>query len=439
MAWEAAFDPRAWSVYAAALLMVGLAAWLLALDFASRVNRAFALFLVARAGTMAISATSGLLADPVAGDYWSRVAGYFYVAAFFAFLRFVSIYPRPLRGLGTRAGGLAILAAAVAAELAYAADKCAWSCPAAAGSRLGPLSLLSLILATGLAGLALVAHATRAPAGPRRESMHLVGGVLVANAAFDGVRGAADLALALREGLPALGLEATPWAWGNLVAAPLALVPAGVAVALFLARSRGDESARLARPRLLAGVALALASGAIVGFSSGGFVVRTWGLAVLGLWRLAIPAVVTFAILRHQLFGLDVKVQRGLRRGAVVGAFALVFFLTTELAANYVQEQYGTLIGLAAAGALALAIRPLERTAERFARAVIPHAQDPRDAPHDEREEVYRTAVARTLADAHVTPEEERYLERLARALGIDAEKAARIRAAAGKGARVPS
>jgi len=87
---------------------------------------------------------------------------------------------------------------------------------------------------------------------------------------------------------------------------------------------------------------------------------------VLGLFRvLAYPAavvlyvpLVVYGVLRTELFDIDLRIKKTLRRSLVAAAFVTAFFLVSELASLWLSDRFGTVIGLLGTGALVLFLDP---------------------------------------------------------------------------------
>lgn len=135
------------------------------------------------------------------------------------------------------------------------------------------------------------------------------------------------------------------------------------------------------------------------------------------IWVLYVP-LVGYGILRTQLFDIDLKIKIGIERSTIVGAFAVAFWLGGELLERMIPVD-GPILGLAAAGALALAFRPLQRGAERLADTVMPGVKQTPDYADARKHEVYRAAIEGALADGDVTDKERAMLRRLRETLGI--------------------
>jgi hypothetical protein len=150
----------------------------------------------------------------------------------------------------------------------------------------------------------------------------------------------------------------------------------------------------------------------------------------VGIVRLAAVTVLAYAIARHQLLGIDVKMRWTFSKTTLAAVFVAVFFVVSEAAQEFFGERAGSqYLGIFAAGVLVFAIAPLSRLADRLAEKVVPRtagdgALDPA-AP--EREEAYKKAVLLALRDRQLSRAEERDLFQLARALGLETGRAHQI------------
>jgi hypothetical protein len=318
--------------------------------------------------------------------------------------------------------------------VAYARDKCVWVCEDASGTTaLGPAAAVPLTLALALAGLLFSREHSRAAPGPRRHALALVAAAFVVNGLFDGARAIGDLRAASTLGLAALGLAPTPWAWASFLLPPLAL-PVALAGAWMLARSWRDSDASTATrgPRIfLVASAVAVLSGGTVGLLSAGVLRGTWGVFVLGLWRLAVPLIVTYAILRYQLFDIDLRVKSTIHRSAIVGVFGAAFFVGSQLLEKLIPVD-GILLGIGLAALIALALKPIERLAHRLVDRMLPTVQKSPEYVADRKLEVYRVAVESALEDGDITLKERSILDRLRSKLAITIDDARRLEATLG-------
>lgn len=163
--------------------------------------------------------------------------------------------------------------------------------------------------------------------------------------------------------------------------------------------------------------AFALPAGVAVlerALATGGIVVDS-----VGVWRFATVAALGFALVRYQLFDIDLRVRRTVQRSTFAAAFVAAFFVPEQLTQNAIGEQFGLLIGLAAAAALAVAGKLVHRVADRIARFLVPGQFDDPAYLAERKREVYRTALERVLRDGQVSPDEDELLRDMRKALGI--------------------
>ncbi len=189
--------------------------------------------------------------------------------------------------------------------------------------------------------------------------------------------------------------------------------------------TRGTET-RAARNVALACLAVPLvgAVAAVTFKAAGGY----------GVMRLITVTVLAYAILQHQVLGMDVRARWTISKSTVAAAFIAVFFIASEAAQQFFGETLGsTYVGIAAAGALVFAMAPLQRVAEKLAAKAVPAATHvpvagPASDAADRREKTFIDAVMFTLRDGHMSREEELHLARLAIDLGIRADRAVELR-----------
>jgi len=420
---ETLLSLEAASLYVAGVAVLGLAGWLVAIDPQGRINRAFALFLFARGGGILAGAASTVAGDAEMAELAARVAFFAHLASIGALLHFLSVYPRTTRFFGQRPLGTAAIAAGTLVLLAvYAAWPCSARCAVGGANAWGPLAIATAPLLMGIAAAALLPGASHASPAPQRSSLLLVGGIFALNALFDGLRGAVPLTRALLSGeldAALVGSDiASVWTRALRVSPVAVLVLA--ALALGFAYARTDDGAT--RRRLVIASGVAVASALIVALVGSDRFAGV-SLFVLGLWRLAVPAVVTYGILRHQLFSLDQKVRVGISQGTLAAAFLFVFVGATQAAQEYLNAEHGYLAGALAAGLLFFGIQPLQRISARVGGAAVPSANKTESS-----ETTYRVAVEMALADGDITRAEERHLATIATRLGIDAARAFALR-----------
>lgn len=197
------------------------------------------------------------------------------------------------------------------------------------------------------------------------------------------------------------------------------LAAALVAAALWLwASTRGPE------PRMARRVAWTALGMALLGMAS-----HSWGLPGVGygIARSVAVLLLGYAILRHQLLGMDVRVKVTVKRSTLAAAFVGLFFVVSESAQALFSDRVGTFLGIAAAGMLVFALAPLQRLAERVADVAMPGVKGASEMTRDERHGFYREQVRIAWADGALTADERRLLESTRAQLGLSVEEAARI------------
>jgi hypothetical protein len=151
----------------------------------------------------------------------------------------------------------------------------------------------------------------------------------------------------------------------------------------------------------------------------------------VGIVRILSVTVLAYAMVRHQVLGIDLKVQWTISKGTVAAVFVAVFFIASEAAQEFLGGASGSqYVGILAAGALVFAIAPLSRLADRLAEKAVPVSSggglaSPGSA---EAESDYASALAAAMRDGRITPGEELALARLAERAGIGVSTATRIR-----------
>lgn len=162
-------------------------------------------------------------------------------------------------------------------------------------------------------------------------------------------------------------------------------------------------------------------AGSIFLSASTSFVVLS-GFAQQFLYELTVFAyymVLAYAILRHQLFGIELRIKWTIRRGTVAAAFVAVFFVASEAAQRVFEGVAGPVAGLAAAGLLVFALAPLQRLADRLANGAMPRVHDSEEYRTVRKRELYRAAVESALQDGIVTERERDVLATMAEGLGL--------------------
>ncbi len=139
------------------------------------------------------------------------------------------------------------------------------------------------------------------------------------------------------------------------------------------------------------------------------------------------PLIAGYGILRHQLFGIDLKIKWAIHKSTLLAVFVGVFFVSAQIAQAFLTTEYGWAVGGLVAGLLLLAINPLQRITARVADTAMPNVQDTEEYRTVRKGEVYQAALEEILSDGRITAKERRTLIRLQEQLGLDASTAQTI------------
>lgn len=228
----------------------------------------------------------------------------------------------------------------------------------------------------------------------------------------------------------------TPGPWvGWLFAYVTAGFLLGIVAALAAYRRAKTPTARQrARAFLIAFTFFDVVWGTIYGLSAAiatGSMPSTVNEELLLAYELATPifvALLSYAILKVQLFDLDLKIKVGIRRGTIALVFLIGIVAAAEVAQAILSDVYGLAAGGIVAGLLLLLIRPLERAADRLAHAAMPAATGSPEYVAYKKLEVYRAAVESAIElDGRIDDRERSKLERLAAKLGVRPEDATAV------------
>ncbi len=151
-----------------------------------------------------------------------------------------------------------------------------------------------------------------------------------------------------------------------------------------------------------------------------------WGsveMTLLPVSFIAFCALVAYAVLRHQLFDIDLKIKWTLRRGTVVGALAAVFFLVKEAVEAFVPGE-GALAGIFGAAVVAALLYPAWTGSSRLVERLMPGVADTNEYRTVRKREVYRAALDEVMADGDLSEKDRNVLTGLADRLGLSNEDA---------------
>lgn len=136
---------------------------------------------------------------------------------------------------------------------------------------------------------------------------------------------------------------------------------------------------------------------------------------------------VAYGMLRTQLFDIDLRIKRTLKRSTVAAAFVAAYFLVSEVAANYLSTQLGTVLGLACTAALIFFLEPIQRAAQRFSDAAMPNTRATPEYESYRKLQVYESALQTALENGEISSRERQMLNSLIKTMGIDAQAAAAL------------
>ena len=165
------------------------------------------------------------------------------------------------------------------------------------------------------------------------------------------------------------------------------------------------------------------------------------GVAYYGvpLSKLVLLSLVTYGILRVQLFDIDLKIKWTLGRGTALTLLTGTFFVITETIEFFLPGE-GLIANLGGASIVAVLIRPAWRLGAHFANALLPGIVETEEFRHRRRLEVYRASLESVAADGLITERERRILETMRTKLSISRDDANRIETALlQNGAKTPN
>jgi len=136
---------------------------------------------------------------------------------------------------------------------------------------------------------------------------------------------------------------------------------------------------------------------------------------------------VAYGVLRVQLFDIDLRIKRTLRRGTVAAAFVATFFIVSEFASDYLSSRFGTVLGILGTAALLFFLDPIQRAAERLSNAAMPNTVDTPEYESFRKLQVYDSALRAALEDGHISARQRRVLDSMIKSMGIDQNVAQRM------------
>lgn len=146
----------------------------------------------------------------------------------------------------------------------------------------------------------------------------------------------------------------------------------------------------------------------------------------IGLAYAAYVPLLAYAILKYQLFSIDLRLKLVLRQGSAGALIATVFLVMSEALESMVAVD-GVVAGVLLAIIVAVLLRPVQTVAGRVAGRLMPDVR-PDDAYFEQRRlAIFGAALESATIDGHISPDEREILSRLQSELGLDDELAARL------------
>jgi hypothetical protein len=139
----------------------------------------------------------------------------------------------------------------------------------------------------------------------------------------------------------------------------------------------------------------------------------------VNLTSVAFVVLLAYGMLKVQLFDIDLRIKRGIRRSTIAAVFVAVFLVVEQVVQNYFTGQFGLLLGAVAAGLLLFALGPIRHFAEALANGAMPDVSASPEYLAYRKLEVYRAAFEGLYADAVVSDKERATLDGLRVKLGI--------------------
>ncbi len=204
------------------------------------------------------------------------------------------------------------------------------------------------------------------------------------------------------------------------------LVAFGVWISRFTTPATGEDRRFWARVILGVLVASGLTGAAASGVAVAGVMEDPVG-AFHVVWDLVALALIAYAGVRFQLFGIELKAKRSVAISSALGLGFVVFTGVRAMLTGYLAgffEQVPVLASLPMPGVVATLVTacasiPLSDTGKRLAARVFPDVVDDEGYKRERSEEIYRAALEGVLADGLVDAEDAQTLRALREKLGI--------------------
>jgi hypothetical protein len=130
-----------------------------------------------------------------------------------------------------------------------------------------------------------------------------------------------------------------------------------------------------------------------------------------------------YAVLKMQLFDIDLKAKFAIERGTLIALVGGIFFIGSELLEAMVPVE-STFLGVAVAMVILVLLRPLYRLALRLANGIMPSVDKTTAYLDARKSEVYQAAVEGAGEDGVISENERGMLERLRKNLQLSSAEA---------------
>lgn len=125
-----------------------------------------------------------------------------------------------------------------------------------------------------------------------------------------------------------------------------------------------------------------------------------------------------YAVLRSQLFDIDLKVKFALRHSTVVALIAGIFIISSEILETLISVS-GVALSILVAVAILVVLRPLHRVALNMSDRLMKNVQDTPEYLDARRLEVYRATLEGVAENGVISNKERKVLDHLRENLGI--------------------
>ncbi len=143
------------------------------------------------------------------------------------------------------------------------------------------------------------------------------------------------------------------------------------------------------------------------------------------IYAVYIP-LLAYAILKYQLFSIDLRLRFVLKQGSAGALIAAVFLVASEALESVVAVD-GLVAGVLLAMLVAVLLRPAQTVAERVAAGLMPNVRPDEAYLGPRRLSIFKAALESATFDGEISGDERELLDRLQSELGLDAELTRRL------------